>query len=69
MPTTIVSERERGVWRRYRMTPASTRALIASSVLVRFLILLTAGLLQIRSPWRLGCRCRNIRPISALRSP
>src|SRR3569833_3540092 len=47
MPTTIVSERDRGVWRRYRMTPASTRVLIASSVLVRFLILITAGLLQI----------------------
>ncbi|HVY94829.1 MAG TPA: ABC transporter permease, partial [Bryobacteraceae bacterium] len=54
MPTTIVSERERGVWRRYRMTPASTRALIASSVLVRFLILITAGLLQIALAMAIG---------------
>ncbi|HVW10748.1 MAG TPA: ABC transporter permease [Bryobacteraceae bacterium] len=54
MPTVIVSERERGVWRRYRMTPASTRALIASSVLVRFLILITAGLLQIALAMAIG---------------
>jgi ABC-2 type transport system permease protein len=54
MPTTMVSERERGVWRRYRMTPASTRALIASSVMVRFLILITAGLLQIALAMAIG---------------
>src|ERR1700710_882101 len=57
MPTTMVSERERGVWRRYRMMPVSTRSLVASAVLVRFFILITAGLLQfalavaIGMPW------------------
>lgn len=57
MPTTIVSEREKGVWRRYRMMPISTSALVASSVLVRFFICITAGLLQfvlamaIGMPW------------------
>ena len=30
LPTTMVSERERGVWRRYRLTPVSTAALVAS---------------------------------------
>src|SRR5688572_10654373 len=26
LPTTLVSERERGVWRRYRLTPVPTRS-------------------------------------------
>jgi ABC-2 type transport system permease protein len=46
MPTTMVSERERGVWRRYRLTPVSTRSLVASAVIVRYFIVITAGLLQ-----------------------
>ena len=29
LPTTMVSERERGVWRRYRLAPVSTAALVA----------------------------------------
>ena len=32
LPTTLVSERERGVWRRYRLTPASTWTLLTSTV-------------------------------------
>jgi ABC-2 family transporter len=47
LPTTMVSERERGVWRRYRLTPVSTAALVASTVAARYGILLTAGLLQL----------------------
>lgn len=47
LPTTLVSERERGVWRRYRLTPASTWSLVASTVVARFFIILTAGLLQL----------------------
>src|SRR4051812_14723471 len=47
LPTTMVSERERGVWRRYRLTPVPVRSLIASAAVARYLILITAGLLQI----------------------
>ncbi|MEO8593513.1 MAG: ABC transporter permease [Candidatus Solibacter sp.] len=46
MPTTMVSERERGVWRLYRLTPISTRRFVIGAVLVRFCIVITAGLLQ-----------------------
>jgi hypothetical protein len=42
-----VSERERGVWRRYRLAPVPTGALVASTVAGRYVILLTAGLLQL----------------------
>lgn len=54
MPTTMVSERERGVWRRYRMMPVSTRSLVAAAVLVRFFILITAGLLQLALAMAIG---------------
>jgi ABC-type transport system involved in cytochrome c biogenesis permease component len=47
MPTTMVSDRERGVWRRYRLTPVPTANLVASTVAARYLLLLTAGLLQL----------------------
>ena len=47
MPTTMVSERERGVWRRYRLTPASMSSLVTSAVVVRYFIAITAGLLQL----------------------
>ena len=46
-PTTLVSERERGVWRRYRLTPVSTHRLLGVALLVRFFIVVTAGLLQL----------------------
>src|ERR687897_1803252 len=45
LPTTLVSERERGVWRRYRLAPVSAGALVASTVLARYGLLLGAGLL------------------------
>jgi hypothetical protein len=47
LPTTIVSERERGVWRRYRLAPVATWSVVASTVTARYVLLLTAGLLQI----------------------
>jgi len=47
LPTTLVSERERGVWRRYRLLPAGTWSVVLSTVLARYVLLLTAGLLQL----------------------
>ena len=54
MPTTMVSERERGVWRRYRLTPASTGSLVASTVILRYCIVITAGLLQLALAMGIG---------------
>jgi ABC-type transport system involved in cytochrome c biogenesis permease component len=47
LPTTLVSERERGVWRRYRLTPVPTWAIVTSTIVARYVIVLTAGLLQL----------------------
>src|SRR6185295_8945251 len=47
LPTTMVSERERGVWRRYRLAPVSTHSLVAGTVAARYIALVTAGLLQL----------------------
>src|ERR1051325_8852486 len=47
LPTTLVSERERGVWRRYRLTPVPTWAIVTSTIVARYVIILTAGLLQL----------------------
>ena len=47
LPTSMVSERERGVWRRYRLAPIRTGSLIASTVVARYAAVLTAGLLQL----------------------
>ncbi len=47
MPTSMVSERERGVWRRYRLLPASTGTLIFSTMVARFLIIASAALMQV----------------------
>ena len=54
LPTSMVSERERGVWRRYRLTPVSTVQLVASTVAARYCILFTAGLLQIAAAMAVG---------------
>ena len=35
LPTAMVSERERGVWRRYRLAPVAARSLIASTLIAR----------------------------------
>lgn len=47
LPTTLVSERERGVWRRYRLTPIPTWAVVTSTAIARYVIVLSAGLLQL----------------------
>lgn len=47
LPTTMVSERERGVWRRYRLTPMPVWAVVTSTALARYLIVVSAGLLQL----------------------
>ena len=47
LPTTMVSERERGVWRRYRLAPVRTGTLLASTVAARYVLLVLAGLLQV----------------------
>ena len=47
LPTSMVSERERGVWRRYRLTPLPTWAFVVSTAVARYLIVLSAGLLQL----------------------
>ena len=54
LPTTLVSERERGVWRRYRLAPVPTAALLASTLVARYLLLLLAGLLQVALALGLG---------------
>src|SRR5580704_16397015 len=38
MPTTMVAERERGVWRRYRLLPTAIGGIILSAMIVRFFI-------------------------------
>jgi hypothetical protein len=47
LPTTLVSERERGVWRRFRLTPTPAWAFLASTLAVRYVLLLTAALIQL----------------------
>src|SRR5688572_15882580 len=54
LPTTMVSERERGVWRRYRLAPVSTGALVGSTLGARYVLLLGAGLLQLALAMALG---------------
>jgi hypothetical protein len=54
LPTTLVSERERGVWRRYRLAPVPTWALVTSTVIARYLIILTAGLIQLGAALAIG---------------
>lgn len=47
LPTTIVSEREKGVWRRYRATPVAGWEIFASVLGARYILLLTSGFLQL----------------------
>ena len=54
LPTTMVSERERGVWRRYRLAPVPTGILLASTVTARYLLLVLAALLQVALAMGIG---------------
>jgi ABC-2 type transport system permease protein len=51
MPTSMVSERERGVWRRYRLLPASTSGLVISAMVARYFIVFLAVLMQFGLAW------------------
>lgn len=46
MAIAMVGERERGVWRRYRLTPLGSGAFVLSTVLARYLIILSSMALQ-----------------------
>jgi ABC-type multidrug transport system permease subunit len=54
LPTTLVSEREKGVWRRYRLTPAPLWKLLAATLTTRLILILAAALLQIALGMALG---------------
>jgi ABC-2 type transport system permease protein len=54
LPTTIVSERERGVWRRYRLLPARGWVFVTSVLGARAVLLLTSALLQLALAFALG---------------
>ncbi len=47
LPTALVAERERGVWRRYRLLPVPTGALVTSTLLARLAIVASAAVLQV----------------------
>jgi hypothetical protein len=54
LPTSMVSERERGVWRRYRLAPVSTATLVSGAVAARYVLLIVAALLQLVLALALG---------------
>jgi ABC-type transport system involved in cytochrome c biogenesis permease component len=54
LPTTMVSERERGVWRRYRLAPIPTGAFVAVTIAARYVLLLIGGMLQVALAMLLG---------------
>jgi len=54
LPTTLVSERERGVWRRYRLTPAPGWLFVLSTLTTRYVLILAAALLQIALALMIG---------------
>lgn len=47
LPGGLVDDRERGLWRRYRMLPASSLGILGGTLITRYLIVLSAGLLQV----------------------
>lgn len=58
LPTAMVSERERGVWRRYRLLPSAIGGLIVSTMVARYLIVASAAVIQVllahwlyKMPW------------------
>lgn len=51
MPTTMVGERERGVWRRYRLLPVATAGLILSAMVGRYVIVLLGAVMQVLLAW------------------
>jgi ABC-type multidrug transport system permease subunit len=47
LPTALVAERERGVWRRYRLLPVPTAGLVGSALLARLVIVASAAVMQV----------------------
>ena len=47
LPTTIVGERERGVWRRYALAPVPRPVFVISILAARYVLLITAALPQL----------------------
>lgn len=47
MPTAMVAERERGLWRRFRLLPGAMAPIVASTLTARFLLIASAAVLQI----------------------
>jgi hypothetical protein len=54
LPTSLVSERERGVWRRYRLAPVRTGQIVASTLVARYALLVLAAVLQLVLAMALG---------------
>ncbi len=54
LPTTIVSERERGVWRRYALAPVGRWTFVAGVLMARSVLLLSAALLQLGLAFAFG---------------
>jgi ABC-type polysaccharide/polyol phosphate export permease len=54
LPTTIVSERERGVWRRYALAPVRRWIFVTGALLSRSVLLLTSALLQLALAFAFG---------------
>jgi ABC-type transport system involved in cytochrome c biogenesis permease component len=54
LPTTLVSERERGVWRRLRLVPVPAGTLVAATLVARYVILISAVLLQLALAMAIG---------------
>jgi ABC-2 type transport system permease protein len=47
MPITLVNERDRGVWRRYRLTPLGSGTFVTSTMVSRVVLVTTSALLQV----------------------
>jgi len=47
MPTAMVAERERGLWRRFRLLPRATAPIVASTLTARFVLIAAAAMLQL----------------------
>jgi ABC-2 type transport system permease protein len=54
LPTSMVGERERGVWRRYRLAPIATGSLVASTLIARYVTVFSAGLTQLLLAMAIG---------------
>lgn len=54
LPTSLVAERERGIWRRFRLTPAGTARLLTGTLIARAFIALSAGALQLGLAMAIG---------------